>query len=214
MEKYVNRIAAGQILAEKLTEYAQRDDVMVLALPRGGVPVAFEIANRLQVTLDVFIVRKLGVPSHKELAMGAIAMGDVTVFNEEIISEYKIPIHDIQTVMMEEKKELKRREVAYRGDRPFPNLKNKIVILVDDGIATGASMRAAIKALKVLLPAKIILAVPVAEKEMCNSMKLLVDDFICPLQPVFFNAVGVWYEDFTQTEDEEVYKLLKKARLG
>jgi len=212
MDKYVNRTAAGQILVKELTEYVNRNNVIVLALPRGGVPVAFEIAKKLRAPLDVFIVRKLGVPQHKELAMGAIAIGDTSVFNDEIITEYKIPIHAIQAVMKEEKKELQRREQAYRGDTPFPVLKNKIIILVDDGIATGASMRAAIKALKTFMPAKIIIAVPVAEKRMCENMRLLVDDLICPMRPAFFNAVGAWYEDFSQTEDEEVYTLLKKAR--
>jgi predicted phosphoribosyltransferase len=212
MDKYLNRTAAGKSLANQLIEYANRDDVIVLALPRGGVPVAFEIAKALHVPLDVFIVRKLGVPQHRELAMGAIATGDISVFNDEIISEYNIPIHAIQAVMAEEKQELKRRENAYRGNQPFPVLKNKMVILVDDGIATGASMRAAIKALKVFMPAKIIIAVPVAEKMMCETMQSLADDLVCPMQPVFFNAVGAWYDDFSQTEDEEVYTLLKKAR--
>lgn len=212
MDKYVNRTTAGKILAKELMNYANRDDVIVLALPRGGVPVAFEIAKVLHAPLDVFIVRKLGVPGHRELAMGAIAMGDATVFNDEIITDNNIPIHAIQAVMAEEKQELKRREIAYRGDQPFPVLKNKIVILVDDGIATGASMRAAIKALKVFMPAKIIIAVPVAEKFMCENMQSLVDDLICPMQPTYFNAVGAWYDDFSQTEDEEVFALLKMAR--
>ena len=212
MDKYLNRTEAGQILAKELKEYSDRDDVIVLALPRGGVPVAFEVAKTLHAPLDVFIVRKLGVPQQKELAMGAIAMGDTSVFNDDIIAEFNIPIHVIQAVMAEEKQELKRREIAYRDDIPFPELKNKIVILIDDGIATGASMRAAIKALKVFMPAKIIIAVPVAEKFMCANIKSLADELICPMQPVYFNAVGLWYEDFSQTEDEEVYKLLKMAR--
>lgn len=212
MEKYLNRTQAGEILAQELKSWANRNDVIVLALPRGGVPVAFEVAKTLHAPLDVFIVRKLGVPNHKELAMGAIAISDVSVFNDEIITDYQIPIHVIQAVMQEEKNELKRREFAYRGDQPFPELKNKIVILIDDGIATGASIRAAIKALKKFMPAKIIVAIPVAEKFMCENMRALVDGFVCPMQPVFFNAVGSWYEDFSQTEDEEVYSLLKQAR--
>jgi putative phosphoribosyl transferase len=212
MEKYANRIAAGDVLASELKVYANRADVIILALPRGGVPVAFQIAKSLHVPLDVFIVRKLGVPGHGELAMGAIAMGDIRVFNEDIIAELGISKEDIEKVIAEEQQELKRRETAYRGHHTFPSLKDKTVILVDDGIATGATIRAAINALKQLKPAAIIVAVPVAGKMMCDKLQLLVDQFICPLRPMHFYAVGAWYDDFSQTEDEEVHDLLQKAR--
>jgi len=211
-EKYKDRIDAGQVLAKQLRVYEGRDDVMVLALPRGGVPVAFEIAKALRAPLDVFIVRKLGVPGHSELAMGAIAMGNVTVFNDDIITELGIPKSAINAVVADETMELKRRETAYRDKRAFPDLRNKVIILVDDGIATGATIRAAIKALKQLKPTSLVVAVPVAEKQMCDEIQLLVDRFICPMRPVHFYAVGAWYEDFSQTEDEEVYNLLDEAR--
>jgi len=212
MDKYRNRQAAGKILATELKAYVKRNDVIVLALPRGGVPVAFEIAKALHAPLDVFIVRKLGVPGHSELAMGAIAMVDTYVFNEDIIADLRIPKTAIEAVIGEEKEELARRESKYRGHHTFPSLKGKTVILVDDGIATGATMRAGINALKRLMPASIIVAVPVAEKSMCDVMQALVDRFICPLRPVHFYAVGAWYDDFSQTEDEEVYSLLDEAK--
>ena len=163
------------------------------------------------IPLDVFIVRKLGVPGHSELAMGAIAMGDASVFNEDIIAELSISREEIGMVIAEEQRELKRRESAYRGNHVFPPLKDKTVILVDDGIATGATMRVAINALRVLKPANIIAAVPVADKSMCDKMQPLVDSLICPMRPMNFYAVGAWYEDFSQTEDEEVFNLLKEA---
>lgn len=213
MDRYQNRQTAGILLAKALHAYANRDDVLILALPRGGVPVAFEIAKALQAPLDVFIVRKLGVPGHSELAMGAIAMGGAHVFNDEIIDELRIPQTAIQSVIEKEQQELKRREIAYRGSVTFPSIVNKTIILVDDGIATGATMRAAIKALRSLHPAKIIVAVPVADKQLCEQMQPLVDEFVCPLRPLYFYAVGAWYDDFSQTEDEEVYHLLKEAKI-
>jgi putative phosphoribosyl transferase len=213
MDKYLNRKEAGRALANELNAYANRDDVIVLALPRGGVPVGYEIATLLNVPLDVYIVRKLGVPGHKELAMGAMALGDVCVFNKEIIHSLQISQEEVQSVIENEKKELKRREGAYRGDYPLPSLKEKTIILVDDGIATGASMRAAVKSLRALQPASIIVAVPVADRTICAEMKMIADKLICPLQPTDLYAVGVWYVDFTQTEDDEVRELLKKARL-
>ena len=209
MEKYLDRAMAGEVLAKELKAYANRDDVIILALPRGGVPVAYQIAKSLHAPLDVFIVRKLGVPGHAELAMGAIATGEASVFNDDIIDQLDISADEIDRVMADEKRELQRREKVYRGNRPFPSLENKIVILVDDGIATGASMRAAIKSLKLFQPAKIIIAVPVAEKILSKQMETMVDEFICPLRPAQFYAVGAWYENFSQTEDDEVHELLK-----
>lgn len=212
MDRYRDRKEAGQVLAQKLQAYANRNDVIVLALPRGGVPVGFEIAKSLGVPLDVFIVRKLGVPGYSELAMGAIAMGGAQVFNDDVIREFSISKEEIKAVITSEEAELERRVFAYRGDHPFPSLHDKTVILVDDGIATGATMRAAVKALRQLQPTSIIIAVPVAAKDMCESIQLLVNELICPLRPPFFHAVGAWYDDFSQTEDEEVYTLLKEAR--
>ncbi len=212
MEKFQDRQEAGKILAEQLKKYARNPDVIVLALPRGGVPVAYEIAVALSVPLDVFIVRKLGVPGHEELAMGAIAMGGTVVFNEEIVRDLDISKSAIDNVIQSEQQELKRREKTYRDDRPFPILAKKIIILVDDGIATGATMKAAIKALRQQNPAKIIMAVPVAEESTCKKMATLVDEVICPLKPTYFYAVGAWYEDFSQTTDAEVFEFLTAAR--
>jgi predicted phosphoribosyltransferase len=211
MDKYVNRSEAGKILANELADYADREDVLVLALPRGGVPVAFEVARALKAKLDIIIVRKLGVPGHAELAMGAIAMGNTVVFNDSIIHELGISKAAIDTVIDEESKELKRRETVYRGNHAFPHIKDQIIILVDDGIATGATMRAAINALKQLEPASIIVAVPVADTAVCKEIGAMVDRVVCPLHPTFLHAVGVWYDDFSQTEDDEVHALLKEA---
>lgn len=207
--KYSDRRAAGQQLAELLTAYAKRDDVIVLALPRGGVPVAAEIAKKLQVMLDVFIVRKLGVPGQEELAMGAVALGGVAVFNENIINDFQIAEDAILSVINRETKELQRREKAYRGNRPFPLLKDKHIILVDDGVATGATLKAAIQALYRMNPLSLIVAVPVAEAELAEQLSLMVDEFYCPLRVSPLQAVGVWYEDFDQVEDTEVHSLLQ-----
>lgn len=211
MDKFKNRQEAGRILAESLENYHDRNDVIVLALPRGGVPVAYEIAKALNVALDVFIVRKLGAPGHEELAMGALAMGGVTVFNEEVVRDLGVSKHDIDVVIKMEQAELNRREMAYRGKKPFPTLANKTIILVDDGIATGATMRAAVNALKKLKPATIIIAVPVAEASTAEKMAAIVDKLICPLKPHNFYAVGQWYDYFSQTSDEEVSELLDQA---
>lgn len=211
MEKYLNREQAGELLAQALLSYQNRKDCIVLALPRGGVPVAYEIAKRLNLMLDVFIVRKLGVPGHSELAMGAIAMGGAIFYNNDIIEQLHISGEEIQTVIAQEEKELQRREHAYRGNKVFPDLKNQCIILVDDGIATGASMRAAIKALRQSHVAKLVVAVPVADRELSKAFEAEVDEFICPLRPQHFYAVGAWYQDFSQTEDEEVYRLLKEV---
>ncbi|MBX3708420.1 MAG: phosphoribosyltransferase [Gammaproteobacteria bacterium] len=213
MDKYKNRVEAGKILAQVLSTYEGNQNVLVLALPRGGVPVAFQMAIALKLPLDVFIVRKLGVPGHSELAMGAVAMGGADVFNEDIIRDLQISKEAVQQVIADEQKELNRREIAYRGHRAFPSLKNKTVILVDDGIATGATIRAAVKALKQLEPDKIIIAVPVADQSVCDELEPLVDQLVCPLRPAHFQAVGAWYEDFSQTEDEEVHRLLGKTNL-
>lgn len=210
MNKYLNRQEAGKILAESLRSYANRKDVMVLALPRGGVPVAFEIAQALNVPLDVYIVRKLGVPGHSELAMGAIAMGNVTVFNHDIIKELGVSQEEIETVIEIEKQELIRREKLYRGHRPFPDIHDKTIILVDDGVATGATLRAAMTALRKAQPAKLIVAVPVADRHVIKQFISQADLFICPLQPEQLYAVGAWYENFSQTEDEEVHQYLTR----
>lgn len=210
MEKYLDRYEAGKILAEYLTAYAHQQNVIVLALPRGGVPVAYEVAKALSVPLDIFIVRKLGVPGHEELAMGAIASGGAIVFNEDIINDLNIPQLRIDRVIEEETTELERRETVYRGSRPFPDLTNKIVILIDDGIATGASIRAAIKSLKNKNIKKLIVAIPVAAKDTCRDLLPLADELICPLKPENFIAVGLWYENFGQTSDDEVSELMAK----
>jgi len=212
MEKYVDRQQAGQVLAEQLQAYLDRRDAIILALPRGGVPVAFEVANHLHLPLDVFVVRKLGVPGQSELAMGALAMGDALVFNNDIIQALQVSPAEIQQVIDREMKELKRRELLYRGEHPFPKLENKVVILVDDGIATGATMRAAIQALRQLHPAAIVVAVPVADQRMVAAMQKIADVVVCPLQPDNLRAVGIWYENFAQTTDEEVYNYLKTAQ--
>lgn len=210
MTKYINRTDAGLILADQLKFLTNQPDVIVLGLPRGGVPVAAEIAEVLHAPLDVFIVRKLGLPSYEELAMGAIAMGGTIFLNQDVIESYHVKEAALQKVIREEKAELERREIAYRGERPFPSLKNKVVILVDDGIATGATMRVAVQAIRKLFPAKIIIAIPVAEKSVCKEMNTIADLVVCPLQPEVFYAVGAWYEQFDQTNDAEVYELLKR----
>lgn len=208
MEKYFNRQVAGNILAHELKEYANRSDVIILALPRGGVPVAYEIAKTLNAPLDVYIVRKLGVPQQEELAFGAMAMDGSIVYNEEVLKEIPLPKPAIEAVINTEKQELDRRIKGYRGNRPPLQLTNKTVILVDDGIATGATMKAAVQAIRQQNPASIIVAVPVAALSSCNEMAELADKVVCPLMPEFFYAVGAWYEDFSQTSDEEVINLL------
>jgi predicted phosphoribosyltransferase len=209
--KFQDRTEAGQRLAAKLADYTHRSDVVVLALPRGGVPVAFEVAKALDAPLDIFLVRKLGVPGHEELAMGAIATGEVRVLNEDVVQYLRIPEQVIDAVAREEQQELKRRERAYRGDRPKLDVRGRTVILVDDGLATGSTMRAAAMALREQQPARIIVAVPVSSPSSCNEFKALVDDCICVVTPEPFYAVGLWYEDFRQTTDEEVRRLLAQA---
>ena len=206
-----NRAEAGQLLAEKLLKYAGCDDVNVLGLPRGGVPVAYEVARRLNAPLDVFIVRKLGVPGFEELAAGAIASGGVRVLNEDVVRALPHADEIIESVTARETAELERREQSYRNGRPPPELRDRIVILVDDGLATGATMRAAVAALRRRGAAKIIVAVPVGAPETCRELEELVDEIVCAIAPEFFQAVGQYYEDFSQTSDEEVRDLLKRA---
>ena len=205
---FQDRTDAGRQLAEELLSYAGRDDAIVLALPRGGVPVAFEVAQRLGVPLDVFVVRKLGVPGHEELAMGAIASGGIRVLNEDVL--YVLPDAQsiVEMVTAIEREELQRRERDYRGDRPAPEVRGRTVILVDDGLATGATMRAAAAALGQQGAAKIIVAVPVGAPTTCREIRDEVDDILCLHTPISFMGVGQYYEDFSQTSDEEVRELL------
>lgn len=212
MKKYLNRSEAGKILAQALREYANQDDIIVLALPRGGVPIGYEVAIGLTLPLDVFIVRKLGVPGHEELAMGAIASGGVVFLNEKIIRDLNIPKKMIDQVIQKETNEIKRREMEYRGHRPTPDFSQKIIILVDDGIATGATLRAAIKSLRNISVKQIIVAAPVGANDTCDDLATLVDKLICPLRPEYFEAVGQWYEDFDQTTDREVTFLMSKVK--
>lgn len=208
---YRDRIEAGQALARRLANYAGRPDAIVLALPRGGVPVAYEVARALDAPLDVFVVRKLGVPGHEELAMGAIASGGVMVMNRPVVEALGLRERDIEAVAERELAELERRERLYRGNRPPLELQGRTVIVVDDGLATGASMRAAVEALKKLSPARVVVAVPVGSAETCASFRELVDDVVCAATPEPFRAVGVWYENFDQTSDAEVHELLDRA---
>jgi predicted phosphoribosyltransferase len=209
--KFRDREDAGRRLAAKLFSYANRPDVIVLALPRGGVPVGFEVARALDAPLDVFVVRKLGIPWHEELAMGAIASGGVRVLDRDTIRAARVSEADIQRVTDAEEAELARREARYRGNRPFPDLEKRTVILVDDGLATGATMRAAVAALRHEGPSKIVVAVPVASPETCDAFRDIADEIICAETPEPFRAVGLWYEDFSQTSDGEVHRLLDLA---
>lgn len=206
-----DRTDAGRQLAARLRKYANRSDVIVLALPRGGVPVAHEVAKAIGAPLDVFLVRKLGVPGYEELAMGAIASGGVRVINEDVVRQLHIPDEVIDAVAAEEQRELERRERAYRGDRPPPDVKGRIAILIDDGLATGSTMRAAAEALRKQGPAQIVVAVPVAAPQTCEEFRREVDEIVCAVTPEPFRGVGLWYQDFSQTTDEEVRELLRKA---
>jgi len=207
-----DRVDAGRQLAERLTAYADRPDVLVLALPRGGVPVAFEVARALGAPMDVFLVRKLGLPGHEELAMGAIATGGVRVVNRELVEALRIPDRIIDAVAEREGVELTRREREYRGERAAPEVAGRTVILVDDGLATGSTMRAAAEALREEGAARLVVAVPVGPIETCEEFRSEVDEIVCGLMPEPFAGVGRWYEDFSQTSDEEVRDLLARSR--
>ncbi len=208
---FPNRAEAGRFLAVKLSKYAGGEDVIVLGLPRGGVPVAYEVAQSLRLPLDVFIVRKLGVPGFEELAVGAIASGGVRVLNEDVARALPNADEIIESVTAKETAELQRREQSYRDGRPAPELRDKTIILIDDGLATGATMRAAVKALRQRGAAKIVVAVPVGPPDTCREFEDEADEVVCASEPEFFQAVGQYYEDFSQTSDDEVRELLARA---
>jgi putative phosphoribosyl transferase len=208
---YRNRAEAGVRLAENLLHYKDQPNVLVLALPRGGVPVAYEVALRLHAPLEVFVVRKLGMPGQEEMAIGAIASGGIRVVNDEIIHQSDFREDIIEAVARRENKELERRERLYRNGRPAPQVHNRIVILVDDGLATGSSMRVAAMALRRMEPAKIIAAVPVGARDTCGEIQRHVEEVVCGATPEPFLAVGCWYADFSQTTDREVRELLERA---
>jgi predicted phosphoribosyltransferase len=209
--KFLNRIEAGRRLAERLSAYRDRDDAIVLGLPRGGVPVAYQVAQQLGLPLDVFVVRKLGVPGYEELAMGAIASGNVVVLNKDVMRAVPNSEAILEAVKARERIELQWRETRYRQDRPARDLRDRVVLLVDDGLATGATMRAAAAALREKGAAKIVVAVPVGAPETCQELESEVDEVICAFTPAFFHGVGQFYEDFSQTSDEEVRELLIRA---
>ena len=208
--RFRDRDDAGRRLAAHLAGYAGRDDVIVLALPRGGVPVAYPVAHALRAPLDVFLVRKLGVPGHEELAMGAIASGGTRVLNEEVVRALGIPEETIDRVASAERAELARRERAYRGDRPALDVRGRTVIVIDDGLATGASMRAAVQALRRADAARLVVAVPLGAPETCAAFRDEADEVVCAIMPEPFHAVGLWYDDFSQTTDDEVREILAR----
>lgn len=211
MKRFHDRAEGGRALAAALRHLAGRGDVLVLGLARGGVPVAYEVAQALDAPLDVFVVRKLGVPGHAELAMGAIASGGVRVMNDSVVHELAIPAAAIERVAGEEARELERRERLFRGDRPAPDVKGRIVVLVDDGLATGSTMRAAVAALRNLGPSRIVVAVPVGAREACEALRREADELVCLEVPPYFRAVGLWYAHFDQTSDAQVRELLDRA---
>jgi putative phosphoribosyl transferase len=202
---------AGIQLVARLLHYAGDPTVVVLGLPRGGIPVAYQVARRLEVPLDIFVVRKLGVPGHRELAMGAIATGGVRVLNPEVVSALRISEPMIAEVAAQEQQELERQQRAYRGEVPFPDLAGRTVIVVDDGLATGSTMRAAVRALRLMQPARIVVGAPVAAAETCRSLAQEADEMVCVSTPSEFHAVSVWYQEFSQTSDEEVRSLLESV---
>lgn len=207
---FADRKAAGRVLAASLRKYAGRNDVLVLALPRGGVPVAFEVAGALGAPLDLFLVRKLGTPGHRELAMGAIASGGVRVLNDDVVHWYGITSADIEAVAQEEQRELERRETAYREGREPAPVGGRIVILIDDGLATGSTMRAAVQAIRLRNPTRVVVAVPVGAPQTCEELSAIADEVVCARMPEPFAAVGQWYLDFDQTTDDEVRRLLRE----
>ncbi|MBF2050892.1 MAG: phosphoribosyltransferase [Leptolyngbya sp. IPPAS B-1204] len=209
--KFHDRAEAGKLLAAKLANYANRSGALVLALPRGGVPVGFEIAQTLNLPLDICLVRKLGVPGQEELAMGAIAPDGIMVLNNDVLRSMKISRQALLEVASREKQELDRRMQAYRGDRPIPQIRDRLIILVDDGIATSSTLRAAITALQKQHPQGIVVAAPVAPATVCEALKNLVQDVVCLATPEPLYSIGMWYKDFSQTTDEEVCRLLKQA---
>jgi putative phosphoribosyl transferase len=209
--RFRDRADAGRILAADLSHYAGRTDVIVLALPRGGVPVANEVARAIGAPLDIFLVRKLGLPGQEEFAMGAIASGGVRLINNDVVRAYGVSAAQIESIVAAEQRELDRRERAYRDGRPLPQIAGRTVILIDDGLATGFSMRAAVMALRADAPARVVVAVPVAARETCEEFRDLVDEIVCAETPDPFYAVGIWYEDFSQTTDREVHELLRAA---
>ncbi|WNZ21854.1 phosphoribosyltransferase [Leptolyngbya sp. NK1-12] len=209
--KFHDRAEAGKLLAAKLANYADRSGALVLALPRGGVPVGFEIAQTLNLPLDICLVRKLGVPGQEELAMGAIAPDGIMVLNNDVLRSMKISRQALLEVASREKQELDRRMQAYRGDRPIPQIRDRLIILVDDGIATSSTLRAAITALQKQHPQGIVVAAPVAPATVCEALKNLVQDVVCLATPEPLYSIGMWYKDFSQTTDEEVCRLLKQA---
>ena len=210
-ERYVDRSDAGRQLARALARQGGRSDIIVLGLPRGGVPVAYEIASALDAPLDVFVVRKIGLPGHEEFGIGAIASGGVRVVDQQVLRAYGVDDATLERITERERQELQRREQRYRDDRPFPDLRGRTVILVDDGLATGSTMRAAVAALREEAPREIVVAVPVGAAETCAALSSEVDDLVCLWTPEPFYAVGLWYENFDQTTDEEVHDLLERA---
>jgi predicted phosphoribosyltransferase len=211
MRRFQDRTEAGRALGRALRPYRSRENLIVLGLPRGGVPVAYEVARELGAPLDVCVVRKLGVPGHRELAMGAIASGDVCVFNPEVVHAAGVSREEIQEVIEEEKQELMRREEAYRGDRPALDVAGAVVILVDDGLATGATMRAAVRAMRELRAKQVVVGIPVAPASSCRTLTHEADDVVCLLRPEYFESVGQWYDDFEQLTDEDVRHALAQA---
>jgi len=210
-QRFRDRSDAGQQLATRLAAYAGSANLLVLGLPRGGIPVAYEVAKALSAPLDVFVVRKLGAPGQEELAVGAIASGGVRILNDDVVSGLGLHADTIDAIAAREGRELERREREYRGDRPPLDVRDRVVILVDDGLATGATMRAAAAALRQQQPARLVVAVPVAAAETCGRLAQEVDELVCCLMPDLFYAVGLWYDDFRQTTDEEVRALLRQA---
>ena len=210
--RFRDRRDAGTQLAESLQHYASRPDVIILALPRGGVPIAYEVATRLGLPLDIFVVRKLGLPGREEFAIGAIASGGARILNRDVIRFTHLNDDDIASITAREQVELERRERTYRGALPFPDLRRKVAILVDDGLATGSSMKAAIAALQLKKTARVVVAVPVAPAETCEALRAIADEVVCARTPQHFQSVGQWYDNFGQTTDTEVHELLNQAR--